>query len=214
MINRKGLHRFMLKRKVLILGVTAAISLISAAIPVKADMVTASNMIPQLNAQYHVNEAEANLKNKIDTLIAYQNAHAGAYDIARAQAEVNAASLVLNSLNTMVANDTMLIAAMPAPVDCGQLYQSQALLAQATWTDYINRAKADQAALNSTYAAQIIAANQNELINQAALAHRYSTAASNPVTGRAIANWTELNNIVSDRNAFAMAITANPTYSR
>ena len=197
----------MLKRIILMLGITASISLITATVPVKADMVTATNMIPQLKAQYHVNEAEANLKNKIDTLIAYQNAHAGACDIAKAQAEVNAASLLLNNLNMMVSNDTMLIAAMPAPGDCGQLPASQALLAQATWSDYINKARTNQAALSSTYASQIIEANRNELINQAALAHRYSIAVNNPVTMQATANWAALNKITSDQNAFAMAIT-------
>ena len=197
----------MLGRRILILSITAAISFMAATVPVKADMVTATNQIPGLNAQYNISAAQADLKHKVDTLIAYQNAHAPACDIARAQADVNEASLVLNNLNMTVANETMLTAIMPAPGDCGQSCLNQLLLAQASWGDYINKTKANQAALTSAYASQILAANKNELINQAAFAHRYSTAVNNPVTMRATANWAALNAITSDQNAFAMAIT-------
>ena len=197
----------MLKKVLLIMGLTALVSLATGSVPVRADMITATNQIQNYKALYHVSDAEANLQNKVNTLNAYLASGAGACDVARAQAEVNEASMVLNNLNLMVAHDIMLIGALPAPDTCSPACMTQALTAQAAWTDYLNKTKANQAALSSTYASQIIASNQYALINQAALAHRYSTSVNNPVTAQATANWTLLNAVTSNQNSYAMGIT-------
>lgn len=200
----------MLKKKILIMGLMAAAAIILGVVPVSADMITATNQIPTLKTLYHVHEAEANLQNKVNVLNARLASGAGACDVALAQAEVNEAALVLNNLNTLVAYDTMLIGALPASTPCGPSCYTQALTAQAAWYDYVNKAKANQAALSSSYAAQIIASNQNALINQAALAHLYSAGTTNPVSRQATANWAALNGITSNRNSYAMAISYNP----
>ncbi len=198
-------------RKTMYVLVTVLLSYMTVcAIPVKADMVTATNQIPTLKALYHVNDAEANLNSKVAALNSLLAKGAAACDVAQAQAEVNEATIVLNTLNTMVANETMITAALPAPGVCSQSCAANALNAQAAWYDYINKAKATQASLSGTYADQIIAANQNALIAQAAYAHRFSTQATNPVSAQAIANWAALNGITSGQNSFATAITATP----
>lgn len=197
----------MIKKVLLILGLTAVVILATCRVSVKADMITATNQIPNYKALYHVNDAEVNLQNKVNTLNALLASGAGACDVARAQAEVNEASLLLNNLNLMVSHDIMLIGALPAPDSCSTACMTQALTAQAAWTDYLNKTKANQAALSSTYASQIIASNQYALINQAALAHRYSTSVCNPVTAQATANWAMLNKVTSDQNSYAMGIT-------
>ena len=200
----------MSNRKIVIAGLIAVAAFMLGAAPVRADMITATNQIPVLKALYHVNDAEVNLNNKMKVLNALLASGAGARDVAMAQAEVNEACLVLNTLNTLVAHDTMLIGALPASTPCGPSCYTQALTAQAAWYDYINKAKTNQAALGSTYAAGIIASNQNALINQAALAHFYSAGTTNPVSMQATANWAMLNGITSNSNSYAMAIRSNP----
>ncbi len=95
--------------------------------------------------------------------------------------------------------------AIPAKADM-VTSNNQALIAQAALNDYFALARANQAALSSTYASQIIASNQYALINQALLAHRYSPGTCNPVSMQATANWTQLNMAIANQNAFAAAI--------
>ena len=208
----KGSVKDMLNKKILIAGLFAVAVFMIGAVPVSADMITATNQIPTLKALYHVNDAEANLQNKVSVLNARLNANAGACDVAVAQAEVNEAVMLLNNLNALVARDTMLIGALPVGTPCGPSCYTQALTAQAAWYDYINKAKANQAALSSTYAASIIASNQNALLHQAALAHRYSAGNNNPVSMQATANWAALNITTSAQNSDAMAMTYTPFF--
>lgn len=175
--------------------------------PVKADMVTASQQIPVLKDMYHVNDVANELKRQNDRLNALLSSGAAACDIADGQAKVNEAALLLNTLNAMVINESMITAALPTPGACSQSVMSNALLAQAAWTDYVNRAKAAQATLNYSYADKLIASNQNALITQAAFAHLHSPANLNPVTQQAIANWTTMNGLASDRNLYALVNT-------
>ena len=102
-----------------------------------------------------------------------------------------------------------------APVTCAQpctneALLAQALLAQANWNDYVNRTIANQAAIGSTYADQILASNRYELIYQAALAHHFAAASPNPVTMQATLDWATLNMASADKNPYALAITYNP----
>lgn len=196
----------MIKKHVLFCLITL-IFLAKTSVPVKADMVTASQQIPTLKVLYHVNDAESDLKSKTAKLNALINSGASACDIASAQAEVNESTLIFNTLNQMVINETMITAALPAPGACSQSVVNNALLAQAAWTDYINKAKAAQATLNYSYAGNIIASNQDALIAQASFAHLKSPGNSNPVSLRATANWAAVNQIISDKSAYALAAT-------
>ena len=91
---------------------------------------------------------------------------------------------------------------------------AQALLAQSTWNDYVNKTIANQAALSNTNADQILAMNRYELIYQAALAHHFASASPNPVTMQATLNWAELNLETASQNPYALAVTLNPYYYR
>lgn len=200
----------MIKKSLYVLVLTVCTYIAAGVVPVKADMITATNQIPTLKALYHVNDAEANLQSKMNRLNSLLAKGADACDVITAQAEVNEATVVLNNLNALVANETMKTAALPAPGVCSLSCTSNALAAQAAWYDYINKAKATQASLSSTYADQILASNMNALIAQAAYAHRFSAGSTNPVSMQATANWAAMNAITSDQNAYAMAIMANP----
>ena len=119
----------------------------------------------------------------------------------------------------MIAAAAVMLCTVPVKADtvpvCPVPTAQQILLAQAAqanWTAYVNQAKANQEALTDSYAANIIAAHQNALINQAVLVHHYSIGSPNPDAAQASAEWAALNMVTAGQNAYAAAITLNPYY--
>ena len=116
----------------------------------------------------------------------------------------------------MIAAAAVMLCAVPVKANavptCTVPTAEQILLAQANWNAYVNQAKAYQEALSGSYAANIIAAHQNALINQAVLVHHYSIGSPNPDAAQASAEWAALNMVTAGQNAYAAAITFNPYY--
>lgn len=127
------------KKILMIICLTFAVSLSSAAVPVKADTVTADNMIPVFRCMYHVDMAEAILQNSKNTLDQCIAGNAPACEIAAAQAAVINATNLLNTLNTMIARNTIMIKAAPPGVINPPSYSTNSLFAQAAWRDYMLR---------------------------------------------------------------------------
>ena len=108
----------------------------SGAIPVKADTATANDMRQVFRAMYRVDEAEAILKQNKEILRQYKKTHATAYELAMAQASVNNASNLVNTLNTMVERNTILVKAAPPGVINPPSYGANSLFVQKAWSDY------------------------------------------------------------------------------
>ena len=108
----------------------------TGAVPVKADTATANDMRQVFRTMYHVDEAEAILKQNKETYRQYKKTHATADEIAMAQALVNNASNLVNTLNTMVERNTILVKAAPPGVINPPSYGANSLFAQKAWNDY------------------------------------------------------------------------------
>ena len=110
-------------------------------ISVKADTTTAAYMTPVLRAMYHVDEAEAILNNKVAALEACRKNNASDFEMALAQAAVNDATNLLNTLNVLIVRDTTIISYAPAGVVNPPSFATNSLTAQGAWNDFIYREK-------------------------------------------------------------------------
>ncbi len=193
-----------MKKKLLIAGIFAASLTAVSVIPVKADVTQAWLQAPQLSIAYHVDDAEQDLRGKSNKLQSLKDAHAPQDQIDRTQAEVNAAANLLNSLKSMVAYQTLVTAAAPAPdVSAAVINQAAANAAAANQDAVTKQLQANQAAFN----AMIV--NQQALLNQAAI-NQAAAANQAAVNAQASANQAMLNAAVANQSAFATVATYNP----
>lgn len=132
----------MIKRKIIFACLTVLTFLTFGTVSVKADPATAANMMPVLRTMYHVEEAEAILNDKVAALGACKKNNASAFEIARAQAAVNDATNLLNTLNTMIVRDTIIIEAAPAGVVNPPSFATNSFAAVGAWNDFIYKEKA------------------------------------------------------------------------
>ena len=114
-------------------------------VPVKADTVTAKNMVPVLRAMYNVDQAESILRDKKAAFKACRKNKVSALEMALAQAAVTDATNLVNTLNGLVARDTDLIKAAPANVVNPSTFATNSLAAQGAWNDFIYRERAGHA---------------------------------------------------------------------
>ena len=131
----------MIKRKLLLALMTLITFLELGSVYAKADPATAQNMIPVLWAMYHVDEAEAILNTKKEALAACRKNKAGAVETAAAQAAVNDAVNLVNTLNAMITRDTIIITAAPSGVVNPPSFATNSFAAQGAWNDYLYREK-------------------------------------------------------------------------
>ena len=108
---------------------------------VKADTVTANNMIPMLRAMYQVDYAEAILQNNLNTLNTCRANKASDLEIAIAQGSVTDAKNLLATLNAMISRDVTLISAAPAGIVNTPTLAVNNMTAQGAWSDYFTKAK-------------------------------------------------------------------------
>ena len=114
---------------------------VAGSVSVKADTVTANNMIPILHAMYQVDYAEAILQNNLNTLNTCRANKASDLEIAIAQAAVTDANNLLGTLNGMISRDVTLISAAPAGVVNTPTLAVNNMTAQGAWSDYFTKAK-------------------------------------------------------------------------
>ena len=135
--------------------------------PVKADAVTASNMVPTFRLMYNVDQAEAILKENKKIL---KNSRKGgnAAEIALAQAAVTDATNLVNTLNVLIARNTELIKAAPPGVINPATYAVNSMYAQTAWCDYINKIKYPASYMNISWGENFINTNRNALMNRPA----------------------------------------------
>ena len=131
----------MMKRKIILTILTAVTFSALVSVPVKADTTTATNMLPILRAMYHVDEAEAIVNEKTAALAACRANNASAFEMATAQAAVNDATNLLNTLNTMIARDTVIIQAAPPGVVNPPSFATNSLAASGAWNDFMYKEK-------------------------------------------------------------------------
>ena len=108
---------------------------------VKADTVTANNMIPMLRAMYQVDYAEAILQNNLNTLNTCRANKASDLEIAIAQGSVTDAKNLLATLNAMISRDVTLISVAPAGIVNTPTLAVNNMTAQGAWSDYFTKAK-------------------------------------------------------------------------
>ena len=132
-------------RKIIVLITLVFVFCGLKSMPVLADTATANNMLPVLRAMYHVDEAEAILRDNKNILNECRKNKASAYDTALAQAAVTDASNLLNTLNALIARDTLIISAAPAGVVNPPSFATNSLAAQGAWSDYFTKARAGHA---------------------------------------------------------------------
>lgn len=114
-------------------------------IPVKADTATANAQIPIFRLMYHADEAEAIVANNKSILSDCRKNKASAAEITLAQTAVNDAQNLLNTINTMIERNRILIAAAPAGVVNPSSFAVNSLSVQGAWNDYYTRAKVGHA---------------------------------------------------------------------
>ncbi len=132
---------------------------------VKADEVTAANMVPTFRLMYNVAGAEQILQEKKNILAMYKKSGIAA-EKALAQAAVNDASNLVNTLNGLIARNTELIKLAPAGEINPATYAVNTMYAQTAWADYVNKIKYPASYMNISWAENYINMNQNALINR------------------------------------------------
>ena len=132
---------------------------------VKADEVTAANMVPTFRLMYNVDGAEAILAENKKALKMCRKSGT-ATEKALAQAAVNDATNLVNTLNGLIARNTELIKAAPAGAVNPSTYAVNTMYAQTAWCDYINKIKNPATYMNISWAENYINVNQNALINR------------------------------------------------
>ena len=133
--------------------------------PVKADEVTASNMVPVFRLMYNVDGAETILAQNKSILANYRKSGTAA-EKAMAQAAVNDATNLVNTLNVLIAKNTELIKIAPPGAVNPSTYAVNSMYAQTAWCDYINKVKYPASYMNISWAENFINTNQNALINR------------------------------------------------
>ena len=131
----------------------------------RADEVTAANMVPAFRLMYNVDGAETILREKKNILAMYKKGGTEA-EKALAQAAVNDASNLLNTLNGLIARNTELIKAAPAGVVNPSTYAVNSMYAQNAWCEYVNKIKYPASYQNISLAENFLNTNRNALINQ------------------------------------------------
>ena len=152
-------------RKLFTLGLMIIASFVFCAVPVKADDVTAANMVPTFRLMYNVDQAEAILKQKKDELKIYRKSGTDA-EKALAQAAVNDATNLVNTLNGLIARNTQLIQAAPPGTVNPSTYAVNSMYAQTAWCDYFNKIKYPATYMNISWAENYLNTNRNALINR------------------------------------------------
>ena len=133
--------------------------------PVKADEVTAANMVPTFRLMYNVDGAEAILQQNKNILNMYRKSGT-AEEKAMAQAAVNDATNLVNTLNGLIARNTELIRVAPAGAVNPATYAVNTMYAQTAWCDYVNKIKYPASFANISWAENYINMNRNALINR------------------------------------------------
>ncbi|MCR5672444.1 MAG: hypothetical protein K6F87_01865 [Lachnospiraceae bacterium] len=133
--------------------------------PVKADEATAANMVPTFRLMYNVDGAEALLLQNKNILSMYRK-NGTAEEKAMAQAAVNYAADLVNTLNGLIARNTELIRVAPAGTVNPSTYAVNSMYAQTAWCDYVNKIKYPASYMNISWAENYINTNQNALINR------------------------------------------------
>ena len=129
----------MIKRKIVIACLSFFAFFMLGSVPARADAATAADFMPVLRAMYRVDDAQAILSCKVAALDACRRNNASACQIAMAQAAVNDATNLLNTLNTMIARDTIIITAAPAGVVNTPSFATNSLAAQGAWYDFMTK---------------------------------------------------------------------------
>ncbi|MBO4266884.1 MAG: hypothetical protein J5910_06800 [Lachnospiraceae bacterium] len=132
---------------------------------VSADEVTADNMVPVFRLMYNVDGAEMILREKKNALNMYRE-NGTDIEKAMAQAAVNDAANLVNTLNVLIARNTELIAAAPAGAVNPATYAVNSMYAQTAWCDYVNKIKYPATYMNISWAENYINTNRNALINR------------------------------------------------
>ena len=131
----------MIKKMILAAATVMTVTTLSTA-PVKADAVTAQNMIPVLRAMYNLDMAESIQRDKVAALNACRQRGASDLEIELAVGAVHDINNLVNTLNTMIARDTILIKAAPPGVVNTPSFGTHMLTAQGAWNDFITRERA------------------------------------------------------------------------
>ncbi len=134
-------------------------------IPVKADEVTAANMVPTFRLMYNVDGAELILQEKKNILAMYKKNGTEA-ERNLAQAAVNDATNLVNTLNVLIARNTELIRVAPPGAVNPSTYAVNSMYAQTAWCDYVNKIKYPASYMNISWAENYINTNANALINR------------------------------------------------
>ena len=153
-------------RKIIAFGLILLSCAALNASPVKADEVTASNMVPVFRLMYNVDGAETILAQNKDILKMYRKSGTAA-EKAMAQAAVNDATNLVNTLNVLIAKNTEIIRVAPPGVVNPSTYAVNSMYAQTAWCDYVNKIKYPASYMNISWAENFINTNQNALINRA-----------------------------------------------
>ncbi len=132
---------------------------------VRADEVTAANMVPAFRLMYNVDGAETILQEKKNILAMYKKSGTAA-EKAMAQAAVNDAANLVNTLNGLIARNTELIRLAPAGAVNPSTYAVNSMYAQTAWCDYVNKIKYPASYMNISWAENFIKTNQDKLINR------------------------------------------------
>ncbi len=194
-----------MRKKLLMAGALFASVFLFAAQPVKADLTEAIVLNPQLQEIYHLEDAKQDLRGKSNKLKTYQDSGSPQKMIDGAQNDVNAASQTLANINSMINNQTAMIALSPNLQEVGTplINQAAATAAAAAQAALAKQAEANQAALNA------FAMNQALLLNQATVAQA-AKANQNAVDKQLEANQAAANYALANQNAAATAIAYNP----
>ncbi|MCR5473916.1 MAG: hypothetical protein K6F28_01800 [Lachnospiraceae bacterium] len=129
----------MLKKMILVTCLMLITVLAAGSVPARADTATAKAMIPTFRAMYHVDEAEAILGQKKAVLAACKRNKASACEIGLAQLEVNYANNLLNTLNTMITRNTIMIEAAPPGVVNTPSFGANSMAANHAWITYFGQ---------------------------------------------------------------------------
>ncbi|MCR5791335.1 MAG: hypothetical protein K6G83_15740 [Lachnospiraceae bacterium] len=194
-----------MKKILLTAGAVFASVFLLSAVPVKADMGEAIAYNPLLQDIYHLEDAKQDLRGKSNKLKTYQDSGSPQKMIDATQNDVNAAAKTLANINSIINNQTMMIALSPnlAAVGTPLIDQAAVSAAQAAQLALTKQAEANQAALNA------FVMNQALLLNQATVTEA-AKANQNAVNKQLEANQAAAAYALANQNAAATAVAYNP----
>ncbi|MCR4657453.1 MAG: hypothetical protein K5770_14695 [Lachnospiraceae bacterium] len=192
-------------RKILLTAGAFFASVFLLAVPVKADMGEAIAYNPLLRDIYHLEDAKQDLRGKSNKLKTYQDSGSPQKMVDASQSDVDAAAKTLANIDSMINNQTLMIALSPNLAETGTPLIEQAAVsaAQAAQLALIKQAEANQASLNA------FAMNQALLLNQATVAQA-AIANQNAVDKQLEANQAAAACALANQNAATTAIAYNP----